>query len=96
MATEPKDNKVLRFHAIQSLLLVGIWIVLWVIFMFLGVGMAFAPSDAASAAGGGLISLIWFGIIAIYLILCVVGMVKAYQGQIWKIPVIGDIADKNS
>lgn len=96
MATEPKENKVLRFHALQSLLLIGIWIVLWVIFMFLGVGMAFAPSDTASAAGGGLISLIWFAVIAIYILLCIIGMVKAYQGQIWKIPIIGDIADKNT
>ncbi|HLG13841.1 MAG TPA: hypothetical protein VJH03_04840 [Blastocatellia bacterium] len=96
LSTEPKENRILRFHSLQSLLLTGVTIVIWVIFMFLGVGVSFAPSSAASAGGGLLISLVFWLILLIILILYIIGMVKGYQQQIWKIPVIGDIAEKNA
>ena len=96
LVTEPKENKIVRFHALQGLLLFGVGVVLWIVFMFLGVGMTFAPSNAASAGGGLLISLVFWVCGLILFILHVIGMVKAYQQQIWKIPVIGSIADKNS
>jgi uncharacterized membrane protein len=95
LVSEPKENKVLRFHALQSLLLIGLWIVVYVIFMILGVGVAFTP-DAVGAAGGGLLFIVQLLVWLIFLILVILGMVKAYQGQIWKIPIIGEIADKNT
>lgn len=94
LATEPKENRILRFHALQSLLLTGVVIVIWVIFMFLGVGMAFSP-DAVNVGGSLLLFLVRLVIGVILLILHIIGMVKAYQLQMWKIPVLGDIAEKN-
>lgn len=96
LVTEPKENKLLRFHSLQSLLLFGVMIIVWVIFSFLGVGLAFSPSGMAEAAGSMLLSLVYFVVWIVFLLVMIIGMVKAYQGQIWKLPIIGDIADKNS
>ncbi len=96
LASEPKENRFLRFHALQSLMLIGLSIVVWIIFMFLGVGMMFSPSSTVGAAGSGLLTLIQLVVWLILIILHILCMVKAYQGQLWKLPLIGDIAEKNS
>ncbi|MEK6322640.1 MAG: DUF4870 domain-containing protein [Acidobacteriota bacterium] len=96
LASEPKENRFLRFHALQSLFLTGIGIVVWIIFAFLGVGMAFSSSSSVGAAGSGLLSLVQLLIFLILLVVHILCMVKAYQGQMWKLPVIGDIAEKNA
>jgi len=48
------------------------------------------------AAGSGLLTLIQLVVWLILIILHILCMVKAYQGQLWKLPLIGDIAEKNS
>src|SRR5262249_4911828 len=95
LATEPKENRFLRFHSLQSLFLTGVSIVILVVFNFLGIGMSFAPG-AAGAAGGGLMFLLYWVVCLILLVVYIIGMVKAYQGQFWKLPVIGDLAEKNA
>src|SRR5262245_2165368 len=94
IASEPKENRILRFHALQSLLLTVVSIIVWIIFSVLGVGMAFSPSSTAAAAGSGLLGLVELLVFLVLLVLHIMGMVKAYQGQFWKIPLIGDIAEK--
>ena len=101
--TEPKENKVLRFHSMQSLLLMvaGIvcGVVLWILQITLLAGASATGSGAvggAAAGGSVLILLLQLLLGGILLIVDIVAMVKAYQGQIWKIPVIGNIADKNT
>jgi uncharacterized membrane protein len=96
LVSEPKENRFLRFHALQSLMLTGVVIVVWIVFAFLGVGMMFSPSPTAGAAGRGLLSLIQLLIWLILLVIHIIAMVKAYQGQFWKLPLIGDIAEKNA
>ena len=96
LASEPKENKVLRFHAMQSLLLVGVCIVLGIVFWILGFALAVGTPDAVGFGGSMLLLLVQLVVGGIVLILDIVAMVKAYQQQIWKIPVIGDIADKNT
>ena len=75
-----KDNKFVRFHAIQSIVVFGAFTVLAVIFNFIPVI-------------GWILNLL-LGIFAF--ILWIVLMVKAYSGQMYKLPVAGDIAEKNS
>ena len=101
--TEPKENKVLRFHSMQSLLLMALGlvcgVVLWILQITLMAGASATGSGAvgASAAGGSvLILLLQLLLSGVFLIVDIVAMVKAYQGQIWMIPVIGSIADKNT
>ena len=87
-------NKYIRFHALQSILFnvsVSIaFILLGVVFGILGaipgVGVVFA------LLGG----LIYFGLAIGSLVVWIILMVKAYQGEKWLLPVIGDIAEKNS
>ena len=74
-----KENRFVRFHAMQSIITFGS---LTVIFMILG----FIP----------FVGWMLMPILAILqLILWIVLMVKAYQGQLFKLPMIGDIAEKN-
>lgn len=90
IASEPKENKFLRFHALQSLLLTGAavaaYFVLWVVGavagrIFFGFGLLFLLLDLA--------------LIGVWLVLMIIGAVKGYQSQMWKVPVLGDIAEKN-
>jgi uncharacterized membrane protein len=76
-----KDNKFVRFHAMQSMITFGgLFVVNAVLTTILGtLGFRLAQ----------LLSLLGF---ALWIIL----MIKAYQGELFKLPVVGDIAEKNS
>ncbi len=85
-----KTNKAARFHAFQSIILHVLFIVGYFVAMFIGIAAAAANSTII-----GLLSLaVWvvviFGLLAVF-VFC---MIKAYQGQMLKLPVIGDMADK--
>ena len=94
-----KDSRLVRFHAMQSLLLnilvVVLAIVLWVaqiIFLIIG-GMI---GDIAGMLVWLVSTLIWavFGIgILIAVVMC---LIKAFQGQYFKLPIIGNFAEKFS
>ena len=98
-----KENKFVRFHAIQSLLyhaaIIVVIIVLMVVSVILGiVGLAASSaSDAGGAIGGilgSLISLIWMVIVLAYLAGLIFAAVKAYGGNWFKLPVVGNMAEK--
>jgi uncharacterized membrane protein len=42
------------------------------------------------------LNLIQWAVGLVFLGISIFGCIKAYQGQMWKLPVIGDIAEKNS
>ncbi|MCI0490804.1 MAG: DUF4870 domain-containing protein [Blastocatellia bacterium] len=100
LATEPKQNRFVRFHSIQGLLLVGIGVVLGVVLRIaqaiLGAGVSQTGSAGLACGGATLLLVLNLGIGVFLLVLHIIGMVKAYQNQMWKIPFIGDIAEKNS
>ena len=98
-----KENKFVRFHAIQSLLyhaaIIVVIILLVIVSVFLGiVGLAASSaSDAAGALGGligSLISLVWMVIFLAYLAGLIYAAVKAYGGSWFKLPVVGNMAEK--
>lgn len=72
------DNKFVRFHAIQSIIVFG---VITLVAMVLG----FMP-----VIGGFISWVIWALGVALWVVL----MVKAYQGVKYKLPVSGDLAEK--
>lgn len=94
-----KDSRLVRFHAMQSLLfnvLVAIvafalWIVLFVVFMIAG-----QISDVLVPLLGLASLLVW----GVFLLVVVAGfilcLVKAFQSQYFKLPVIGNFAEKFS
>ena len=74
-----KDNKFVRFHAMQSLILFGGLFVVQMVLVFTIVLIFLVP----------ILNIVT-------LILWVVLMVKAYNGEKFKLPVIGDMAEKNA
>ena len=85
-----KTNKLPRFHAFQSILLTVVGFIAAIIINII-VGVAAAANSGALAMLGTLIYLVF---VLILLGAIVYAAIKAYQGQIFKLPVIGDLADK--
>lgn len=75
-----KEDKFVRFHAYQSLL---VWIAVFI---------AYIISSALTVLLIGLLLVPLVGLAS--LVIWILGMVKAYQGEMWKLPVIGDMAEE--
>ena len=94
-----KDSRLVRFHAMQSILLsasaiigfIAIWI-LWVVFAIIGAMAADALGLVVSIVGTLLMLAFWVGLM-VAVVLC---LVKAYQRQYFKLPVLGNFAEKFS
>lgn len=86
-----KDNRLMRFHAFQSLLLTGIYVV-----AIIGLQIVSAVLVGVTGSGilGALTGLLFLAVIVAFLGAMVYGMIKGYQGQQFKFPVVGDMADK--
>lgn len=87
-----KENKFVRFHAMQSMITFGALFVLQIglgmlatMFLFMHLGFMMP-----------IFSLLNIVVMLGSLILWIVLMIKAYQGELFKLPVLGDIAQKNS
>lgn len=91
-----KTNKLARFHAAQSLLIIPLSIALMIVY-FVGLGISAAID---SALGFPIFMLIVIAIMFVIGIALFVGMIyaaiKGFQGQIFKLPIIGNFADKFS
>ena len=95
-----KENRFVRFHAIQSLLyhaaIIVVWIACAVIGMVIGVASA-VGGEAGGAIGGifgGLFGLIAMLIFVAYVAGLIYSAVQAYGGKWFKLPIIGNMADK--
>jgi uncharacterized membrane protein len=86
-----KTNKTVRFHAFQSLILTAIYIVIMVAVFLVG-GVLVAVTE--SAILGSLVGLLYGAVVLGFLVLMILGCVKAYQNGSYKLPVIGDMAEK--
>ena len=101
-----KENKTVRFHAMQSILtFLPLTILAWIL------GYVGAPSVGYYGSTNyygydvpnytynpGIPVLIWisWGIWVLTVILWLILIIKAYQGEKFKLPIIGDIAEKHS
>ena len=79
---EEKDEFV-RFHAMQSIIFFGAVAVFSIVF-----GILFL----VPFVGWILFTILWIGTIVLWILL----MVKAYQGERFKLPIAGDLAEKYS
>ena len=101
-----KENRFVRFHAVQSLLLFALWIVFVVVLSIISIILGFILGAAANAAGGagGLVSLVfslitflvWLVLPLLFLAVLIFAAVKAYGGSTFKMPIIGNMAEKFS
>ena len=81
LVIEPYNkNKFVRFHAFQCLFVAVAWIATWFI-------LAVIP-----IIGWVLLPVVGLG----YFILLIVLFIKAYQGQMFRLPVVGDMAAKQA
>ena len=91
-----KTNKLARFHAFQSLFLSALGFVLGIAYWI----MAVVGLLLDNALGFPLFSLVFTLVIVVVWLVLLVGViiaaVKAFQGQIFKLPVIGNFADQYS
>lgn len=86
-----KVNKLPRFHAMQSLLWSAVIFVLVVVIQIFLAMIAIATQSGALATLLGL--LVWVVIIGCLLVGIFAGY-KGYQNETFKLPIIGDLADK--
>ncbi len=87
-----KTSRLLRFHAMQALLYGGVWIVVGIVFRILSMVADIALGDTLGV-------LVVFGWLAVRLLVALVQLafliiaaIKAYQGQYYKLPILGNIA----
>jgi uncharacterized membrane protein len=92
-----KDSKLVRFHAMQSILFCVVVAVLgfalWIVTFLLLIVAAMLP-DVMGTLFGLLATLIWLIFSIAFLIAWILCVVRAYQGQFFKLPVIGNMAEK--
>jgi uncharacterized membrane protein len=87
LVMEPYNrNRFVRFHAFQSIFFGVAWIALWIALSIVGMIPFF----------GWMTLLLWPLVGLGGLILWIVLLLKANQGQRWKLPVIGDMAEKQA
>jgi len=92
-----KDSRLVRFHALQSLLFnvlvlivcVALWIVTFILIL-----IANQMSGMLSTLVGLISTLIWLGLSLGLLVAWVLCLVRAYQGRFFKLPIIGNIAER--
>jgi uncharacterized membrane protein len=87
LVVEPYNkNRFIRFHAFQSIFFTLAWIVL-------SIGLNIV---AAIPVLGWMTLLIWPLVGLAGLVIWVVLLLKANQGQMFKLPIIGDLAEKQA
>jgi uncharacterized membrane protein len=109
-----KENKYVKFHALQSLLFhvgagvvfsvgMGVVMVIYFILIFLGVAAAAATSNTSASGAGGAVGVIfWIVGVLLWMLIPIFGLgmlvtnilsaVKAFQGTIFRIPIVGKFA----
>jgi len=92
-----KTNKLARFHAFQSILISVTGFVLGIIY-WIAAFICIMIDNAV--VGFPLFTVILMGLIGLIFLLLFIGLViaaiKAFQGQIFKLPIIGKFADQFS
>jgi uncharacterized membrane protein len=87
-----KTSRLLRFHAMQALLFGCVFVLIGIAFRILQVLVSIAIGDLVGLLG-------YFGLWAVQITIAlllaiplILAAIKAYQGQYFKLPIIGNIA----
>ncbi|MGA9997211.1 MAG: DUF4870 domain-containing protein [Pyrinomonadaceae bacterium] len=92
-----KDNRFARFHALQSLLYHVAAVVVFIVIIVVGLILSFILGMVSSALGGiagVLMFLLYMLLILAYIGGLILAAVKAYQGQWFKLPLVGSMTEK--
>jgi uncharacterized membrane protein len=92
LVIEPYNkNRFVRFHAFQNLFLHVAAFVAWIALFIISAVLAFIP-----ILGHLVAFLLWMVLSVGLLVVWIMLLIKANQGQMWKLPVIGDMAEKQA
>lgn len=83
-----KENADVKFHAWQGTLFGAAIIAFNIILNLLGFLLGQMVDLLGAVILSFLLPIVWIGVFVLWVVL----LVKAYQGERWKIPVLGDIA----
>ena len=90
-----KENRFVKFHAVQSLFLVGTQIAVGIVVGILGLIVSMVLDMIhLSLVGWILVLCLRFLLFLIFIIIWIIAGFKAYGGQWYKLPGIGDVAFK--
>ena len=90
-----KENRFVKFHAVQSLFLAALQIAVGIVIGILGLILSLVLNMIHMELLGWILILgLRFLLFAIFLILWIIGGIKAYGGQWYKLPIIGEFAWK--
>lgn len=84
-----QQNRAVRFHAAQSLVLFGGLSVVIAMLSAFSIGMLVISTNAFQAARV-VVYLVWMVAVAIWLLL----MYRTFKGETWRVPFAGDLAAK--
>ena len=94
-----KDSRLVRFHAMQSILLGAAAIVIFIVFWIVAVVSSLVVGYISGILGGivWIVMMLVGGALGIGIfVAAIISLIKAYQGQYFKLPVIGNYAEKFS
>ncbi|MEM3364712.1 MAG: DUF4870 domain-containing protein [Candidatus Micrarchaeia archaeon] len=89
-----KEDKFVKFHAMQAALLNVLWFLVFIVLMVISFALAVVTIPL-----GGVGAMAWICILPLGLVMLVAilfGAWKAFQGEMYKMPLIGDLSDKYS
>mgnify|MGYP003288735490 CR=1 FL=1 len=94
-----KDSRLVRFHAMQSLLLnvlvIIVGIVIWVVTVVMWL-ISTQIAGFVSALVSLVATLVWVVFCIAILVAVIMCLIKAFQNQYFKLPIIGNFAEKFS
>lgn len=82
-----QENRVVRFHAAQSMVLFGGLSIVIFLLSAASIGALFI-SPAVFQAARMVAYLVWFGAVILWLIV----LMKTFRGETWRVPFAGDLA----
>jgi len=90
-----KENRFVKFHAVQSLFLAALQIAVGIVLVILGLILSLALNAFDMSWIAWILILgLRFILLIVFLILWIMGGIKAYGGQWYKLPIIGEFAWK--
>jgi uncharacterized membrane protein len=92
LVMEPYNkNRFVRFHSFQNIFLHVAGLVLWIGLFIVSMVLAFIP-----ILGHIVAFLLWMTLSVGLLVVWIILLLKANQGQMFKLPIIGDMAEKQA
>jgi uncharacterized membrane protein len=86
-----KKNRFIRFHSFQSLGVCLAAVVVVAVLRVVGVALFFIP-----VLGHLLVWLVSMLVVLAFFMVCIVLVVKALQGEMFKLPLVGDFAERHT